>query len=83
MYQKAHKTEDTNKLTLLAFKIIAILHNTRLATFLDCRRGAATQERVIAVLLSIPNEAFAESFHTFYERSQPCVVKDGDYFEGQ
>jgi hypothetical protein len=26
-YQKIHKTEDTNKLTLLAFKIIAILHN--------------------------------------------------------
>jgi hypothetical protein len=32
-YQKTDKTEDTNKLTLLAFKIIAILHNTRLATF--------------------------------------------------
>jgi hypothetical protein len=30
-YQKTNKTEDTNKLTLLAFKIIAILHNTRLA----------------------------------------------------
>jgi hypothetical protein len=26
-YQKTHKTEDTNKLTLLFFKIIAILHN--------------------------------------------------------
>jgi hypothetical protein len=26
-YQKINKTEDTNKLTLLAFKIIAILHN--------------------------------------------------------
>jgi hypothetical protein len=33
-YQKTNKTEDTNKLTLLAFKIIAILHNTRLATFI-------------------------------------------------
>jgi hypothetical protein len=31
--RKQKKTEDTNKLTLLAFKIIAILHNTRLATF--------------------------------------------------
>jgi hypothetical protein len=31
-YQNTNKTEDTNKLTLLAFKIIAILHNTRLAT---------------------------------------------------
>jgi hypothetical protein len=33
-YQKTNKTEDTNKLTLLAFKIIAILRNTRLATFI-------------------------------------------------
>jgi hypothetical protein len=33
-YQKANKTDDTNKLTLLAFKIIAILHNTLLATFI-------------------------------------------------
>jgi hypothetical protein len=28
--QKTNKTEDTNKLTLLDFKIIAILHNTLL-----------------------------------------------------
>jgi hypothetical protein len=27
-YQKTNKTEDTNKLTLLAFKINVILHNT-------------------------------------------------------
>jgi hypothetical protein len=33
-YQKTNKTEHTNKLNLLAFKIIAILHNTRLATFI-------------------------------------------------
>jgi hypothetical protein len=33
-YQKTNKTEDTNELTLLAFKIIAILHNTLLATFI-------------------------------------------------
>jgi hypothetical protein len=33
-YQKTNKTKDTNKLTLLAFKIIAILHNARLATFI-------------------------------------------------
>jgi hypothetical protein len=26
-YQKTNKTDDTNKLTLLAFKIIAILNN--------------------------------------------------------
>jgi hypothetical protein len=36
-YQKTNKTEDTNKLALLEFKIIAILHNTRLATFIDRR----------------------------------------------
>jgi hypothetical protein len=33
-YQKTNKTEDTNKLTLSAFKIIAILHSTLLATFI-------------------------------------------------
>jgi hypothetical protein len=33
-YQKTNNTEDTNKLTFLAFKIIAILHNTQLATFI-------------------------------------------------
>jgi hypothetical protein len=27
-YQKTNKTEDTNKLTLFALKIIIILHNT-------------------------------------------------------
>jgi hypothetical protein len=37
----------------------------------------------VAVLLSIPTEAFAESFQKLYERCQPWVVKDGDYFEGQ
>jgi hypothetical protein len=34
LYHKTNKTEDTNKLTLLAFKIITILHITRLATFI-------------------------------------------------
>jgi hypothetical protein len=33
-YQKTNKTEDTNKLPLLVFKIIIILHITRLATFI-------------------------------------------------
>jgi hypothetical protein len=32
--QKTNKTEDTDKLNLLVFKIIAILHNTLLATFI-------------------------------------------------
>jgi hypothetical protein len=30
-YQKTNKTEDTNKLTLLAIRIIAILHNTQVS----------------------------------------------------
>jgi hypothetical protein len=33
-YQKTNKTEDTDKLNLLVFKIIAIVHNTTLATFI-------------------------------------------------
>jgi hypothetical protein len=44
---------------------------------------AAIQERVTAVLWSFPKEAFADSFQKLYERCQPCVVKDGDCFEGQ
>jgi hypothetical protein len=49
-----------------------------------CRRMAATiQERVTAVLRSIPKEAFADSFQKLYERCQPRVVNDDDYFEGQ
>jgi hypothetical protein len=44
---------------------------------------AAIQERVTAVLRSIPKETLADSFQKFYERCQQCVVKDGDYFEGQ
>jgi hypothetical protein len=51
--------------------------------FLDCRRTAAIQERMTAVLRSIPKEAFAESFQKRYELCQQCVVKDGDYFEGK
>jgi hypothetical protein len=44
---------------------------------------AAIQERVTAVLRSIPKEVFVDSFQKLYERCQQCVVKDGDYFEGQ
>jgi hypothetical protein len=51
-YQKTSKTEDTNKLTLLAFKIIAILHNTRLATFIKLLDTVSKgiQQRLTAVL---------------------------------
>jgi hypothetical protein len=44
---------------------------------------AAIQERVTAVLRSIPKEAFADSFQKLYDHCQQCVVKDGDYFEDQ
>jgi hypothetical protein len=44
---------------------------------------AGIQERVTAVLRSIPKEAFADGFQKLNERCQQCVVKDGDYFEGQ
>jgi hypothetical protein len=44
---------------------------------------AAIQERVTAVLRSIPKEAFTDSFQKLYGRFQKRVVKDGDYFECQ
>jgi methylmalonyl-CoA mutase cobalamin-binding subunit len=44
---------------------------------------AAIQERVTAVLRSIPKEAFFDSFQKIYERCQQYVVKDGNYFEGE
>jgi methylmalonyl-CoA mutase cobalamin-binding subunit len=44
---------------------------------------AAIQERVTAILWSIPKEAFADSFQKLCERCQQCAVKDGDYFESQ
>jgi hypothetical protein len=43
---------------------------------------AAIQERVTAVLQSIPKKAF-DSLQKLYERCQQCVVKYGNYFEGQ
>jgi hypothetical protein len=43
----------------------------------------AIQERVTAVLRSIPKPTFADSFQKVYKRCEQCVVKDGDYFEGQ
>jgi hypothetical protein len=46
------------------------------------RRGGNPRS-VTAVLRSIPKEAFADSFRKLYDRCKQCVVKDGDYFEGQ
>jgi hypothetical protein len=42
-YQKTNKTEDTNKLTILAFKTITILHNTQIGR-------ASCRERVYTVV---------------------------------
>jgi len=53
---------------------------TKGARFADM---AAIQERVTAVLRSIPKEAFADNFQKLYERYQKCVVKNNDYFEDQ
>jgi hypothetical protein len=57
-----------------------------LKSIMKCARSAdmaAFQESVTAVLRSIPKETFADSFQMLYECCQQCVVKDGDYFEGQ
>jgi hypothetical protein len=42
-YQEKNKKEDTNKITILAFKIILLLHNTLLATFI--KASGKCQER--------------------------------------
>jgi hypothetical protein len=44
---------------------------------------AAIQECVTGVQRLIPKQAFADSFQKLYERCHQCVVKNGDYFEGQ
>jgi hypothetical protein len=54
-YQKTNKTEDKNKLTLLAFKINAILHNTLLATFIK-PAGARSGEYGGILSFSPPEE---------------------------
>jgi hypothetical protein len=64
------------QINFMAFKIIAILHITLLATFIKLLEtvskghAAAIQERVTVVLRSIPKEAFADSFQKLYERCQ-------------
>jgi hypothetical protein len=54
------------------------------STVLPAPAGARSGEYgVTTVRQSIPKEAFSNSFQKLYERCQQCVVKDGDYFEGQ
>jgi hypothetical protein len=58
----------------------------RLNSIMKCAHFAdlvAIQERVTAVLRSVPKETFADSIQKLYERCQQCVVKADDYFEGQ
>jgi hypothetical protein len=73
-YQKTNQTEDTNKLTLLAFKIIAILHNTLLATFIKLLE---------TVSKSLFRNRSQNSCQTLLDCRRMANVKDGDYFEGQ
>jgi hypothetical protein len=66
-YQKTNKTEESTNLTLLAFKIIAIIQNTLLATFisffwklsanvfLGIDRGTAVTRSCIAATIYSPN----------------------------
>jgi hypothetical protein len=78
--------------------MIAILHNTLLATFIKLLETVSKGpfrnrsqnrchtfldcRREEAVLRSIHKEACADSFQKLYELCQQCVVKDDDYVEG-
>jgi hypothetical protein len=77
-YHKTYKTDQGSTVGFFLFpRLKSIMKG---AYFADV---AAIQERVTAILLSIPKEAFADSFQKLYERCQQCVVMDGDYFEGE
>jgi len=62
-YQKTNKTEDTNKLTLLAFKTIAILHNTLLATFIKLLESVSKD---------LCRNRSQNRCHTFLDRRHVC-----------
>jgi hypothetical protein len=49
---RKQKKEDTNKLTMLAFKMIPILHNTQLATFI--KASGNCQERPLKESIAEP-----------------------------
>jgi hypothetical protein len=51
--RKQTKQKTQNKLTLLAFKIIAILHNTLLATFIKLPAGVRSGEYVRKVAVHL------------------------------
>jgi hypothetical protein len=64
-YQKTNKTEDTNKITLLAFKIIAILHNTLLATFIKLLE---------TVSKGLVRNRSQNHYHTFLDCETPAMT---------
>jgi hypothetical protein len=66
-YQKTNKTEDTNKLTLLAFKLIASLHNTRLAT-------------LIKLLETVSKASLGIDRRTAVTRSWIAAVRQSNYY---
>ena len=39
------------------------------------------QEEVTSVLKSIPEKDFSRAFQRLYERSQSCIMLNGDYLE--
>jgi hypothetical protein len=79
--KQTNKTEDTNKLSHTFLDCLqapdqwstvgGLFSVSRLKSLMKGARFAdvaANQERVTAVLQSIPKEAFADSFQKFYER---------------
>jgi hypothetical protein len=81
-YQKTNKTEDTNKLTSLAFKIIAILYNTLLATSIKLLETVSkglfknrSQNRCQTLLDCLHTAAFAQLLHRQYgsQDGQRCL----------
>jgi hypothetical protein len=65
-YQKTNKTEDTNKLPLLAFKVLAILHNTLLATFI---------KRLETVSIGYFRNRSQNSCHTFLDCRRAAAIQ--------
>jgi hypothetical protein len=96
-YQKTNTTEYTNKLTLLAFKIVTILHNTLLTTFIKLletvskclfrnrsqNRCHTSAKRAPLMMLFRRGNRKKSTHRTPLIWRLQCVMKDGDYFEGQ
>jgi hypothetical protein len=78
LFRREHRQKSTHR-TVDVFLFPRLKSIMKGARFADV---AAIQDRVTAVLRSIPKEAFAGGFQKLYERCQQCVVKDGDYFKG-